>query len=94
MDLLSSVHFTDADFLISPVVTASSDIHFQRILNRNAIPSIFLSPPFIKVKSKQSEYEVVKKIGITPPLFAKLSYVLVDVDVKRTDSIKRRRKNG
>ena len=53
---------------------------------------IYTSPSFDKVKSNQSEYEVVKKIGNKLPSFPKASYTLVDVDVKRKDSIKRRRK--
>ena len=57
-----------------------------------AVPSIYPSPNFDKVKSKQSEYEVVKKSGVKLPLFAKPSYALVDVDVKKKDSIKRWRK--
>ena len=89
---ICSDHFTDADYLIPPVVAASSDVKFKRILNRNAVPSIYPSPTFDKVKSKQSEYEVVKKSGVKLPPFAKPSYALVDVDVKMKDSIKRRRK--
>ena len=89
---ICSDHFTDADYLIPPVVAASSDVKFKRILNRNAVPSIYPSPTFDKVKSKQSEYEVVKKSGVKLPPFPKPSYALVDVDVKMKDSIKRRRK--
>ena len=74
------------------MVAASSDVKFKRILNRNAVPSIYPSPTFDKVKSKQSEYEVVKKSGVKLPPFPKPSYALVDVDVKMKDSIKRRRK--
>ena len=74
------------------MVAASSDVKFKRILNRNAVPSIYPSPTFDEVKSKQSEYEVVKKSGVKLPPFAKPSYALVDVDVKMKDSIKRRRK--
>ena len=36
---------------------------------------------------------MIKKSGVKLPLFAKPSYALVDVDVKKKDSIKRRRKN-
>ena len=64
---ICSDHFTDADYLIPPVVAASSDVKFKRILNRNAVPSIYPSPTFDKVKSKQSEYEVVKKSGVKLP---------------------------
>ena len=35
---------------------------------------------------------MVKKSGVKLPLFAKPSYALVGVDVKKKDSIKRRRK--
>ena len=85
-------HFTHADFLIPPLVGVTSKVKFIRILNRNAAPSIYPSPTFDKVKSKQSEYEVVKRSAVKLAPFAKLSYALVDVDLKKKDSIKRRRK--
>ena len=44
--------FHCCDYLITPVVAASSDVKFKRILNRNAVPSIYPSPTFDKVKSK------------------------------------------
>ena len=50
---ICSDNFTDADFLIPSVVDVSSDVKFKRILNRNAIPSVYPSPTFDKVKSKQ-----------------------------------------
>ena len=56
------------------MVAASSDVKFKRILNRNAVPSIYPSLTFDKVKSKQSEYEVVKKSGVKLPPFAKPAY--------------------
>ena len=89
---ICSDHFTDADYLIPPVVAAWGEVKFKRILNRNAVPSIYPSPSFDKVKSKQSEYEVVKKSGVKLPPFAKPSYALVDADLKKKDRIKRRRK--
>ena len=42
-----SDHFTDVDFLVPPVVAASSDVKFKIILNRNAILSIHPSPTLI-----------------------------------------------
>ena len=71
-----------------------SDVKFKRVLNRNVVPSIYPSPTVDKAKSKKSEYELVKKSGVKLPPFAKASYVLVDVDVKKEDSIKRRRKKS
>ena len=53
---ICSDHFSDADYLIPPVVATSSDVKFKRILNRNVVPSIYPSPTFDKIKSKQSEY--------------------------------------
>ena len=38
---ICSDHFTDADYLIPPVVAVSSDVKFKRILHRNAVPSIY-----------------------------------------------------
>ena len=38
---ICSDYFTDADYLIPPVVAVSSDVKFKRILNRNAVPSIY-----------------------------------------------------
>ena len=70
---LDICHFTDADFLVSPEVAASNDVKFKRILNRNVIPSVYPSPTFDKVKSKQSEHEVVKKSVIKLRAFAKPS---------------------
>ena len=67
-------HFTHADFLNPPLVGVTSNVKFIRILNRNAVPSIYPSPTFDKVKSKQSEYEVVKKSGVKLPPFAKPAY--------------------
>ena len=49
---ICSDNFTDADYLIPPVVAASCDVKFKKNLNRNAVPSIYLSPTFDKVKSK------------------------------------------
>ena len=67
------------------LIQKNSNVKFKRILNGNAILSIYPSPTFDKVKSKLSEYELVNKSGIKLPPF-------VDGDVKRKDSIKRMRK--
>ena len=66
--------------------------NLKDFLNKNAVPSIYPSPNFDIITSKQSEYDVVKKSRVKLPLFAKPSYALVDVHVKKRHSIKRRRK--